>query len=78
MTDLPPFSGHDIECPKCHGDVGMEYRPAGTAHVGPGMSRFLRGAPEWLLRSCGTCGYSWPEACADEHASTMFPAREEP
>lgn len=35
-------------------------------------TRLLKGAPEWLLRSCTSCGFCWPEACADGHVSSMF------
>lgn len=69
---LPPYSGEDVTCPKCRGNVHTSYYPPGTRFVAPSMVKFARGHDEWLLRSCGSCSYSWPEACADAHASTMF------
>jgi hypothetical protein len=77
MSELQPFSGPDVHCPKCHGDVMIEFYPAGTVFLPPSLVRLQRGASEWLLRRCSDCGYAWSEACADEHAATMFQPQED-
>ena len=70
MTDrLPPFSGHDATCPKCDGFMLSRYYPAGTRFES--QDYILTGVPgdEWMLRDCGTCGYQFPESCADSQPS---------
>lgn len=79
MSLFPPYSGDDPgpECPKCGG------RGAMTTYHNQGY-RFIAGGPqictetsgrfgEHLDRECRTCGYFWPEACADDpgHAETV-------
>ena len=76
MGDLPAYSGRGARCPKCgtH-DALTEWHRFGGAFAPREMtgrrppfkdSGALSGlGGEHLCRLCGSCGYGWPEACAD-------------
>lgn len=58
MEDLPPFSGPCPACRKC----GL---PKGKA-VGSAYRYGKEDDQEFMERTCGQCGYTWRERCADE------------
>lgn len=68
MTDLPAYSGPNPTCPKCgHDQADTEHRGAGERFLGRTGDENIFAvtaddAPEYLLRQCLGCWYSWAEA----------------
>lgn len=58
IKNLPPFTGLDRKCPKCHGHVDTEHC---RLSYDPGMGA----PPELLRRKCSRCGFWWSESTLD-------------
>lgn len=58
-----PFSGENKACPKCGSStIACTYRPSGTFFEDE-MFYLGVSSDEWMLRTCNTCHYEWPEEC---------------
>jgi hypothetical protein len=63
VSDLPPFSGDDVRCPKC-GNEGASTEWVPPLFIG---SSGVRG--ECLERQCRRCSYAWGEATAEQNTT---------
>lgn len=66
--ELPPYSGEDVQCPKCgHVEATTRHREAGEPRAGEIV--FLARAalyPERLERECWSCNFTWDEATVQQ------------
>jgi hypothetical protein len=60
VSNLPPFSGDDVPCPKC-GKEGCSTEWVSPNFVGPGGTR-----GECLERRCRRCTHAWGEATVEQ------------
>jgi rubredoxin len=66
MTDLPPYTGDDVTCPKCaHQGAATAYRNIGDARAGDFFAVPPGDRDERLERRCPRCRYTWDEALAN-------------
>lgn len=63
--ELPPYSGDDVQCPKCR-NVGASTRYRAAGEHGENDRRTWGPSPkgERLERECSRCDYTWDEALA--------------
>ena len=58
-TDLPPFSGSSVSCPKYGGRCSTEW-------LAPGWVSWAGTRGECLERQCTRCKYTWAEATVEQ------------